>query len=262
MNVITCPYCQHETNDKVCNYCYKEITSDSFNDVSPLKYQLEMALIINDYESIIRLSNQILNKTPDNLVLFYLEYALAKVERKSFNYNKDLNNQELFQAIIYLRNHHEEIELINLYLVRFTDDEVKSKLNNNIDLSDKLFPLVGLRIKPEVNKNIQKGLGLLIFGGVLTAVFVVISLLIPINIRSFITILILIIPCLLLAAGLAKFNKHLSFLREIVFFLLLIIISYLTLIYLEPNIIDHLKNVVLAPYDFLKYLLGKIIINI
>ena len=58
--MMICPYCQHETIDKVCSYCFKVIKDDDFNSVSPLIYQLEKALIIKDYQIVKQISLQIL----------------------------------------------------------------------------------------------------------------------------------------------------------------------------------------------------------
>lgn len=255
--MIVCPFCQHEVSNNVCSYCFKTI--DNTNEETILIYQLEKALVIKDYHKVIVYGKTILEKGMNNLILFYYEYATAFVEKSVFNFSGELNNDELLKAITFLERNKAPIEVINEFLAKLDNREV---LNSDIDLTDELMPLVELPIKPEVNKHIETAKMLLILGGISFIIIVLISLLLPMVMRVFMTILLLVIPSLLLTSGLSKLNKRLRFFREIIFIFVLIVISYISLIYIEVNIFTHMKNVVLAPYDFLKYYIGKVIINL
>lgn len=247
--MVICPFCIHETTEGVCTFCFKEIHDCDFNEVSPLMYTLNLALVGKEYAKIIEICEKILSIKSNNLVSFYMQFALYKLNNEPFDINNyQLTEDEKIKALFYLQRNGYEV----------TDKLPESK---EINLADKLFPLVNLRLSDSKTKN-NIGLKFLIFGVILFVITFLISLWINKEVRIFSTILLMIIPSLVMTGGIIKLHKYLPFFRELIFIAVLIIISYLSLIYLETNFITHIKNVIFAPYEFLKYLIGKVIINL
>lgn len=245
---FTCPFCQHETTTNPCSYCHKLSTDADNNPLSSLVYQLKLALVVKDYPHIIDLSEKILASKESKITTFYLEYAKSKVNYEPFHFNfKALNEEELKEAYFYLKRNNEDVSMLPVTVKDFDQDEL-----------EELLPLVSLREKPVTKQNPHIGRDLFIYGAITMVIAIVIGLLVPFALRSPVTIILSLIPSLIFTQALGTIYKPFRTLKEIVFLVVFILISYLALIYLEANPLKHLERIVFSPYDLLEYWLERI----
>lgn len=253
-----CPYCHNKITESICTYCGND--TSTFDELILKKRQLRMALVQEELDSIKELSLDILNLDSNS---FYGKYYLAYVnyvKKQEHDLEKLLTEKVDIPELDEICNH---LLTHNLF-----EEEIKAflKINGRAflleqkpkeELLKELIPRVQIKYNFETNTRKIFGYIFLSFGIFLWLIFSLLGILIVPDLRSSATILLLIMPSIC-------FNKSLEYLlnfkKGILFFsfiLIWLIISYISLLGVNTNIILHLRNVFCSLYDFIMYYVRK-----
>lgn len=267
MKSYICPHCAKKTINTICDNCKMDILNA--NSLSPLIRKLKLAVILKDRVDILKYANLILDQ---DKFYFYAQY------HKAFINYLDGNKEELNNLISEKTNSFELEEIINHMLVNNVNEEqvkkfIRLNCNNNFEVNktinndtiNTLFNSTTLRFHNLEDQRVRNQKTLITSGLIVWVVFSLILLLFNNELRYIYTMLFLIFPSYLISKGLvfSLFKKNISrFLLFIIIIFILSILSFISLIDIQKGIVYHLKQVFTFPYEFIRYYVKKVIINI